>query len=63
MIIRANGRDSPVSAAIGADLKGIMSLVIYAAAIGLAFVSPWIAYGLYVFVAISWFIPDRRLAR
>jgi uncharacterized membrane protein len=38
-----------------------VSLLIYAAGIGLAFVSPWISYALYASVAIMWFIPDRRM--
>ena len=59
-LIRANGPDSAVAAAIGSDRKGYASLALYAAGIGLAFVSPWIAYGCYVAVAVMWFIPDRR---
>lgn len=62
-LIRANGRDSAVARAIGSDVKGNLSLVIYAAAIPLAFVSPWIAYALYVVVALMWFVPDRRFVR
>jgi len=62
-LIRANGRDSAVARAIGSDVKGNLSLVIYAAAIPLAFVSPWIAYALYVVVALVWFVPDRRFVR
>ena len=42
--------------------KGYLSLVLYAAGIGLAFRMPWIAYALYASVAVMWFIPDRRLA-
>jgi uncharacterized membrane protein len=61
MIIRANGRESTVAKAIGADAKGKISLAVYAAGIGFAFLSPWISYGLYASVAIMWFIPDRRL--
>ena len=59
-LIRANGPDSAVAAAIGSDRKGYASLALYAAGVGLAFVSPWIAYGCYVAVAVIWFIPDRR---
>lgn len=59
-LIRANGPDSAVAAAIGSDRKGYASLALYAAGVGLAFVSPWIAYGCYVAVAVTWFIPDRR---
>ena len=62
-LIRANGPDSAVAAAIGSDRKGYASLALYAAGVGLAFVSPWIAYGCYVAVAVTWFIPDRRFTR
>jgi uncharacterized membrane protein len=60
-IIRANGPDSNVARAIGSDFKGNLSVVLYAAAVGLAWISPFIAYGLYATVSIMWFIPDRRL--
>jgi uncharacterized membrane protein len=62
-IIRANGRDSLVGKAISSDLKGYLSLVMYAAGLGLAFVEVWIAYALYVAVAVMWLIPDRRFTR
>jgi uncharacterized membrane protein len=62
-LIRANGRDSTVAQAIGSDVKGYTSLVLYAAGVGLAFVSPWISYAFYVAVAVTWFIPDRRFTR
>jgi uncharacterized membrane protein len=62
-IIRVNGRVSAVARAIGSDLKGYASLVLYAVGVALAFVSPWIAYALYVAVAVMWFVPDRRFAR
>jgi uncharacterized membrane protein len=62
-IIRADGGASPVATAIGRDTKGNVSLVTYAAATGLAFVSPWISYALFAAVAVMWFIPDRRLSR
>jgi uncharacterized membrane protein len=63
LIIRANGRDSAIATAIGSDIKGNVSIAIYAMGIGLAWLSPWIAYGLYVMVAVVWFVPDRRLRR
>jgi uncharacterized membrane protein len=63
MIIRANGRDSLVATAIGSDIKGNASVGLYAGGVGLAWLSPWIAYGLYVAVAVIWFVPDRRFAR
>lgn len=62
-IIRANGDDSVVARAIGNDVKGRLSLGMYAAAIGVAFVSSWLAYALFVAVALMWLIPDRRIAR
>jgi uncharacterized membrane protein len=62
-IVRADGRQSPVATAIGSDLKGRLSLAVYAAGIGFAFLSPWISYALYAAVAVMWFIPDRRLSR
>ena len=62
-IIRADGSDSLVAAAIGRDYKGRVSMLAYAAAIGLAFVSPWIAYALFAGVAVMWLVPDRRLSR
>jgi len=62
-IIRADGRGSPVAMALGRDFKGRVSLVIYAAATGLAFVSPWISYALFATVSVIWFVPDRRLSR
>ena len=60
-IIARNGRSSKLAAAVGSDLKGKLSLLIYAVAIGLAFVRSWIAIALYVVVALMWFVPDRRI--
>ena len=52
-----------LATAVGRDFKGKISPVIYAIAIPLAFVSAWLAYGLYVFVAVMWLIPDRRIEK
>jgi uncharacterized membrane protein len=62
-VIIANESDSVVAEAVGRERKGKLSLVLYIAAIPLAFVSPWIAAGLYVFVALLWLIPDPRIER
>jgi uncharacterized membrane protein len=62
-IIRADGPESPLARAVGADRKGLFSRMAYFAALPLAFVSPWIADALYVLVAAIWFIPDRRIER
>lgn len=60
-IITCNGPDSRLARAVGDDMKSKASLLIYLAAIGLAYVRPWIAIALYVAVAMLWFIPDRRI--
>jgi uncharacterized membrane protein len=62
-LMTLHGADSVLAAALGSDVKGKVSLVLYAAAIPLSFVNPWIAVGLYVFVALIWFIPDRRIEK
>ena len=63
VIIHAQGTNSALAQALGRDGKGKLSLLLYVAAIGLAFVAPWIACGIYLLVAIMWVIPDRRIAR
>jgi len=62
-IIRAQGPHSALAKAVGNDLKGKISPVLYAAAIPLAFVNELIADALYVLVALIWLIPDRRIER
>ena len=62
-IIAKQGRESILAVAIGKDWKGKLSPVLYFAAIPLAFASSWIASGVYVFVALLWLIPDRRIER
>ena len=49
--------------AVGNDFKGKLSLVLYIAAIPLAFVNQWISDALYIAVAIIWLVPDRRIER
>src|SRR5437879_8203375 len=62
-ILRAEGPDSVLATAVGADFKGKVSPLCYAIAIPLAFVSSWIASGLYVAVALLWLVPARRIER
>ena len=62
-IIKEQGGESIVAHAVGADFKGKLSLVAYLAAIPLAFVNQWLAGALYVGVALTWLIPDARIAR
>jgi uncharacterized membrane protein len=62
-IIHRHGKQSVLAEALGADLKGKISPILYVAGIVLAFVNPWISIALYVLVAIMWLVPDRRIER
>jgi uncharacterized membrane protein len=61
-IIRSQGLDSSLAKAIGRDIKGKISPVLYLVAIVLAFIVPWVALVIYVCVALMWLVPDRRIA-
>ncbi len=63
VLISHHGKDSSLAIALGRDFKGKISLVIYAAAIALAFVNSWLACLLYSLVAAMWLIPDRRIEK
>ena len=58
-----DGKDAALTAAVGRDVKGKASLVLYAVAIALAFVNSWFACFVYVLVAAMWFLPDRRIEK
>jgi uncharacterized membrane protein len=60
-IIAEQGPHSKLAAAVGKDLKGTLSAVVYAIAIPLAFVQAGISAGLYVLVALWWLVPDKRI--
>ncbi|MGN6472485.1 MAG: TMEM175 family protein [Mycobacteriales bacterium] len=60
-IIREQGEGSVVGEAIGRDVKGKISPLMYLAGIPLAFVERWVSIALYVLVAGIWLIPDRRM--
>ncbi len=60
-ILSLHGPDSELRVALGRDVKGKISPVCYTLAIPLAFVSRWAALALYVFVALMWLVPDRRI--
>lgn len=62
-IIAEHGPDSRLASAVGSDVKGKISPVLYAAAIPLAFVHEWIADAIYVAVALMWLVPDPRIAK
>ena len=63
ILIAHHGKESTLAVALGGDFKGKISVVVYVAAIPLAFVHPWIACALYAAVAILWLIPDRRIEK
>lgn len=63
ILISSHGEGSVLATSIGRDVKGKVSVVIYAAAIPLAFVHTWISCGCYVLVALMWLVPDRRIER
>ena len=63
MLLATHGHDSLLAKALGNDAKGKLSVLLYAAAIPLAFWQPWIALGIYVLVALVWLVPDRRFER
>lgn len=62
-LVNQHGHDSVLASAIGNDFKGRISVLLYAAGIGLAFVNRWLALGLYIAVAVIWLVPDRRIEK
>jgi uncharacterized membrane protein len=63
IIAEQGGCNSKLAIAIGRDWKGKLSPVLYAGAIVVSFLQPWIAGSIYLFVALTWLIPDRRIER
>ncbi len=62
-LLKVHASDSTLATALGSDFKGRISVIIYLVALPLAFLSAWIAYGLYVLVAAMWLIPDPRIEK
>jgi uncharacterized membrane protein len=60
-IVRTEGPKSRLGEAVGADLKGKASAVLYSLAIPLAFFRTWVSQGLYLLVALLWLVPDPRI--
>ncbi|HEY5288451.1 MAG TPA: TMEM175 family protein [Caulobacteraceae bacterium] len=60
-LIAVNGPNSKLARAVGAEWKGLGSMLAYLVAAPLAFVSSWISIAIYVAIALMWFIPDRRI--
>lgn len=62
-LIKFHGKNSTLAKAVGNDVKGIISIVVYALGIGLAFYIPWISLALYSSVAVLWLVPDKRIEK
>ncbi len=62
-LIAHHGKDSVLAKAIGSDFKGNLSIGLYVTGILLAFVFPWVSYGLYFIVAVIWIVPDQRIEK
>jgi uncharacterized membrane protein len=63
VIIRDQGDGSLVAVAVGRDLKGKVSPLLYLTGIGLSFLDSWAGVAMYAAVALMWLVPDRRFAR
>ncbi|HEV8135678.1 MAG TPA: TMEM175 family protein [Pyrinomonadaceae bacterium] len=62
-LVSLHGPDSLLATALGSDFKGKISVVLDLIAIPLAFLKPWVAFAIYVLVAVMWLAPDRRIER
>jgi uncharacterized membrane protein len=62
-LISAQGPDSKLRRAVGNETKGLISIALYLVAIPAAFAVPALSYGAFVFVALLWLVPDRRIER
>jgi uncharacterized membrane protein len=62
-LLACHGGESHLAKALGRDFKGKISVVLYAIAIPLAFMNPWVAVAIYFLVAFMWLVPDRRIER
>ena len=60
-IIRSQGSSSRLRTAVGGEVKGRISVLLYAAAIPLAFVNQFVSDAIYVMVTMMWLVPDRRI--
>jgi uncharacterized membrane protein len=63
ILVAHHGVNSVIAKAIGKDKKGIISAVLYLIAIPLAFINSWASIAIYIFVAIMWLIPDKRIEK
>lgn len=63
VIVNSHGNESTLSRALGNDLKGKISLVLYSVSIATAFFIPWVSLAIFIIVALIWLIPDKRIER
>ncbi len=63
MLLSIHGPGSTLATALGSDFKGRISLLLYAVAVAVAFLSAWLACAIYVVVAAMWLVPDPRIER
>jgi uncharacterized membrane protein len=63
VLLRVEGDQSLLRTAIGTDVKGKLSPLLYCLGIGLSFVNQWAGIAVYVVVALMWLVPDRRVER
>lgn len=63
LIVKTEGKDSLLVKAIGKDIKGKVSPILYSTAILSVFINPWIAQAIYVLVALIWLAPDKRIEK
>ena len=61
VIVKSQGDDTRLKSVLGRDLKGRLSLLSYVVSIPLSFVERWLGVAIFVGVAVTWFIPDRRV--
>jgi uncharacterized membrane protein len=63
VLIKHEGKNSPLATAFGNDLKGKVSILLYVTGIACAWINTYLSFAFYVFVALIWLIPDRRIER
>lgn len=62
-IIVSQGENSLLKKAVGSDVKGKLSTVLYVIAIITSFWAQWLSQGLFILVALIWLVPDRRIEK
>lgn len=62
-LVAHHGKDSALARAVGRDRKGVISVILYAIGVPLAFLEPRLSCAIYVLVALIWLVPDRRIEK